>query len=139
MTAPAPVHVNDLTFGVELEVTLPLGTCPVGGYHNGFQVPQLPPGWKVERDSSIIPGPGYMAAEIVSPVLRGADGLRQLKAICDWLNSVNARVNRSTGFHVLPGLPPWDELDYGALVGVVEVVDCVPLAAVEGDPFAVSP
>jgi hypothetical protein len=29
---------------------------------------------------------------------------------------------------LLPDLPPWDELDYGALVGVVEVVGCVPLA-----------
>jgi hypothetical protein len=32
-----------------------------------------------------------------------------------------------------------EQLDFGALVGVVEVVDCVPLAAVEGDPFAVGP
>jgi ASCH domain len=40
---------------------------------------------------------------------------------------------------LLPGLPPWDELDYGALVGVVEVVDCVPLAEVERDLFAVGP
>jgi hypothetical protein len=31
------------------------------------------------------------------------------------------------------------ELDYGALVGVVEVVGCVPLAEVEGDPFALGP
>jgi hypothetical protein len=69
------VNVNDLTFGVELEVTLPVGTCPVGGYHAGVQVPALPPGWKAERDGSIQAGPGYMAAEIVSPVLKGADGL----------------------------------------------------------------
>jgi hypothetical protein len=40
---------------------------------------------------------------------------------------------------LLPGLPPWDALDYGALVGVVELVDCVPLTEVEGDPFAVGP
>ena len=96
----AAVNVNDLTFGVELEVTLPAGTCSVGGYHAGVQVPALPPGWKAERDSSIQPGPGYMAAEVVSPVLKGADGLRQLKTVCDWLNSVGAKVNRSTGFHV---------------------------------------
>src|SRR5947209_4111933 len=82
------INVNDLTFGVELEVTLPYGTCPVGGYHSGVQVPQLPTGWKAERDCSIQPGAGYMAAEIVSPILKGADGLRQLKAVCDWLNSV---------------------------------------------------
>jgi hypothetical protein len=40
---------------------------------------------------------------------------------------------------LLPGLPPEGQLDFGALVGVVEVVGCVPLAEVEGDPFAVGP
>lgn len=40
---------------------------------------------------------------------------------------------------LLPGLPPVEQLDFGALIGVVEVVDCVPLAEVEGDPFAVGP
>jgi hypothetical protein len=61
----AAIEVNDLTFGVELVVTLPAGTCPVGGYHAGVQVPQLPQGWRAERDSSIQAGPGYTAAEIV--------------------------------------------------------------------------
>jgi hypothetical protein len=37
---------------------------------------------------------------------------------------------------LLPGLPPAEQLDFGALVGVVEVVGCVALAEVEGDPFA---
>jgi hypothetical protein len=95
--------VNDLTFGVELEVTLPQGTCPVGGYHHGAQVPQLPAGWRAERDASIQAGPGHTAAEIVSPVLKGADGLCQVKSVCDWLNRVGAKVNRSTGFHVHVG------------------------------------
>jgi hypothetical protein len=40
---------------------------------------------------------------------------------------------------LLPGLPPWEELDFGALVGVVEVVGCVPLAMATGDPFAIGP
>jgi hypothetical protein len=115
----AAVNVNDLTFGVELEVTLPVGTCPVGGYHNGVQVPQLPPGWTAERDSSIHAGPGYMAAEIVSPVLKGADGLRQLKAVCDWLNSVQAKVNRSTGFHVHVGFSRQDRRGLRRLVSLV--------------------
>jgi hypothetical protein len=115
----AAVNVNDLTFGVELEVTLPAGTCAVGGYHAGVQVPALPPGWKAERDSSILPGPGYMAAEIVSPVLQGADGLRQLKAVCDWLQSVQAKVNRSTGFHVHVG---FGGRDLGTLRRLVSLV-----------------
>jgi hypothetical protein len=115
----AAVNVNDLTFGVELEVTLPAGTCPVGGYHQGVQVPQLPPGWKAERDASIQPAPGYIAAEIVSPVLRGADGLRQLKAVCDWLNGAGARVNRSTGFHVHVGFSRSDKRALRRLVCLV--------------------
>jgi hypothetical protein len=102
MTA-SPVNVNDLTFGVELEVTLPVGTCPVGPYHLGIQVAELPAGWKAERDCSIQAAPGYMACEVVSPVLKGADGLRQLKAVCEWLNRAGAKVNRSTGFHVHVG------------------------------------
>jgi hypothetical protein len=113
------INANDLTFGVELEVTLPYGTCPVGGYHNGIQVPQLPVGWKAERDCSIQPGPGYIAAEIVSPVLKGADGLRQLKAVCDWLNSVGAKVNRSTGFHVHVGFDHQDATGLHRLVSLV--------------------
>jgi hypothetical protein len=113
------VNVNDLTFGVELEVTLPAGTCPVGGYHCGVQVPQLPAGWKAERDSSIQAGAGYTAAEIVSPVLKGADGLRQLKAVCDWLVSVGAKVNRSTGFHVHVGFDRDNKVGLRRLVGLV--------------------
>jgi hypothetical protein len=107
-TMTTPVNVNDLTFGVELEVTLPLGICRIGGYHAGVQVPQLPVGWKAERDSSIRPDDGYTAAEIVSPVLKGAEGLRQLKTVCDWLTSVGAKVNRSTGFHVHVGFDARD-------------------------------
>ena len=113
------VNVNELTFGVELETTLPQGACPVGGYHSGVQVPQLPPGWKAERDGSIQAGAGYMAAEIVSPVLKGADGLRQLKAVCEWLQSVGAKVNRSTGFHVHVG---FDANDQGGLHRLVSLV-----------------
>ncbi len=113
------INVNDLTFGVELEVTLPVGTCEVGPYHHGVHVPQLPAGWKAERDSSIQPGAGYMAAEIVSPVLKGADGLAQLKTVCDWLNSVGAKVNRSTGFHVHVG---FNGSDLGALRRLVCLV-----------------
>jgi hypothetical protein len=40
---------------------------------------------------------------------------------------------------LLPNLPPIEQLEFGALVGVVEVVGCVPVAEVEGDPFAVGP
>jgi hypothetical protein len=60
-----------------------------------------------------------MAAEIVSPVLKGADGLRQLKAVCDWLNAVGAKVNRSTGFHVHVGFDRRDKAGLRRLVSLV--------------------
>jgi hypothetical protein len=41
--------------------------------------------------------------------------------------------------HLLPGLPPWEQLAFGRLIGVVEVVDCLPVVKVKGGPFAVGP
>jgi hypothetical protein len=36
------------------------------------------------------------------------------------------------------GLPPVEQLDFGALIGVVEVVAYVPAADVENNPFSVA-
>jgi hypothetical protein len=54
-------------------------------------------------------------------------------------SSRSRRFCRGDYSDLLPGLPEWDQLHYGALIGVVEVVDCVPLAEVEDDPFASGP
>jgi hypothetical protein len=119
MTA-STVNVNDLTFGVELEVTVPDGVLDhVGHYHVGCQVPQLPVGWNAQQDCSIRADAGYRAVEIVSPVLKGADGIRQLKAVCEWLNSVCAKVNRSTGFHVHVGFCRQNKAGLRRLVSLV--------------------
>lgn len=40
---------------------------------------------------------------------------------------------------LLPSLPPISELPFGLAVGLVDLVDCVPLAEVAGDPFAFGP
>ena len=37
---------------------------------------------------------------------------------------------------MMPGLPTVDELAYGAIIGTVEVVDCVPYETVKDRPFA---
>lgn len=39
----------------------------------------------------------------------------------------------------LPDLPPYRLLEFGALIGVVELVDCVPVELVVGEPFAEGP
>jgi hypothetical protein len=99
------IDVNLMTFGVEFETCIPFGAISVGNYHNGRAIQGLPEGWEAQSDCSIRCPANHNAAEIVSPVLRGADGIRQIKIVCDWLQSIGAKVNRSTGFHVHIG---WD-------------------------------
>lgn len=95
------VNAEAVGFGVEIECTLPNDVCPeVGAYHIGTQVPDLPPGWNAQRDASVSTRRERRALEIVSPVLRGAEGLAALKSVCDWLKARRANVNRSCGFHV---------------------------------------
>ena len=38
--------------------------------------------------------------------------------------------------HILPDLPPVDQLVFGAIIGVVDLIDCVPYAEVAGTPLA---
>jgi len=53
--------------------------------------------WKVISDCSIR---GNMPFELVSPVLNGQDGLDQIDKVCEVLDSLDAKVNRSCGLHV---------------------------------------
>jgi len=52
--------------------------------------------WKVVSDASLPSGGG----ELVSPPLRGAAGLEQLRLACEALEAAGARVSRSCGLHV---------------------------------------
>lgn len=52
--------------------------------------------WKVVSDSSC----GY---ELVSPILKGDDGLRQIEMVCRVLNDVGVKVNKKCGLHVHHG------------------------------------
>jgi hypothetical protein len=94
---------NDLTFGVEIETTIPYDATPVGDYHGGCQVPWLPEGWKAERDSSIHYTGRRTACEFVSPILRGVEGLTQLIDVVRQIVAKGARVNASTGLHIHVG------------------------------------
>jgi hypothetical protein len=73
----------------------------------------------------------------------GSNGLSSAPTRHRWALVIHASRSRRylAGDHsdLLPGLPPAEELHFGVLVGVVEVVDCVPVGEVEGDPFAVGP
>lgn len=102
------MQASELTYGIEIECYIPNGhfsSNEVGRYHSGNQINGFPAGWTAQEDGSIRGfGPtGYVAVEIVSPVLRGEEGLTQIVAVVDWLTSVNAYVNNNCGLHVHVG------------------------------------
>ncbi len=91
------------TFGVELEVVhgdrramvqamtvAGISICIEGYNHvtRGY--------WKIVPDGSIL-GDGY---ELVSPPLKGTEGLQEVRTVCEVLNDMGATVNRSCGLHV---------------------------------------
>lgn len=51
--------------------------------------------WKIVPDASVRDG-----FEIVSPILRGEDGLAQAALVCRALEAIGTKVNRTCGFHV---------------------------------------
>ena len=53
--------------------------------------------WKIITDASIRGTNGF---EIVSPILKGQDGLEQLKKVCQALKNCNAYINKSCGLHI---------------------------------------
>lgn len=105
------VQAHEITYGTEIETEAPLALCAqstpgardhlvVGSHHNGVQVPYLPAGWKAEHDGSIGPGAGFIDCEIVSPVLKGEDGLRQIQTVCKLLRQKQHKVTTKCGVHV---------------------------------------
>lgn len=98
----------DMTFGVEIECTLPAAVIAqkqitIGVYRHGVQVPGLPAGWVAMRDGSIQADRDHRGVEIVSPVLKGKEGLEQAQAVLRTLKAWGARVNKSTGLHIHVG------------------------------------
>lgn len=103
------------TFGVEFEVVLPrdtpthafaaerlalITTLPVTTASRTGRVDASSQAWRIVHDGSIR---GGISAEIVSPVLRGEEGLAQVKKIADALQAMGAVANASCGFHVHVG------------------------------------
>jgi len=102
------MNANDLTFGVEIETIAPDSALRndglrIGPYKRGIQVPYLPAGWKAEADGSIDNSRGGHKCEIVSPILKGVDGLVQVAEVLRALETKGHRVNASCGVHVHVG------------------------------------
>lgn len=103
------MNANEMTFGIEIECYLPreaIEGMEIGAYHRGVQVQGLPAGWNAQHDGSLLLNcpQGYTGVEIVSPVLKGLDGIEQIRTVCQWLNARGAKVNKSTGLHVHVGI-----------------------------------
>ncbi len=93
------MNVESMTFGVEIEATIPRGTLAVGPHGHGCAIAVLP-GWKADRDPSIRAGNGHEACEFVSPVYTGSAGLEQLMRDLATIKSLGAKVNNSCGLHI---------------------------------------
>ncbi len=59
--------------------------------------------WKVIYDASIDFSRGWQGIEIVSPVLKGDEGRKQVELVCKALEEVGAKVNKSCGLHIHHG------------------------------------
>ena len=103
------MDVRTLSFGCEFELLGPEtlvqnGSLRIGPYHHGIQVPFLPTGWTAERDGSIRSKPGFTPVEVVSPVLRGPEGLAQVAEVLRILTERGFRTAGVTaGCHIHVG------------------------------------
>jgi len=123
------MNAKDLTFGVELELTVAETTVrrermTIGAYHHGVQVPFLPEGWKAERDSSIRTAPGRAACEIVSPILKGEEGIKEVIKVVEILKSKDFAPNETTSVHVHVHFDPnWPADKLAKLISIVSYLE----------------
>jgi hypothetical protein len=132
LTAPGSVVVDSvdlsgLTFGVEFEFILPTDhnhhsmaqrlrnntgiECHSEGY--GHSTGSY---WKIVTDGSL--GNYAKGAELVSPILRGEDGLRQVERMCDVLKAAGCKVSKKCGLHVHVGAADWTAATFRNLVSL---------------------
>lgn len=104
--------VGDFTFGVEIECILPQGqsltsaaraitAAGVPCEHQVYGHSNIT-GWKIVTDGSL--NNYQYGCEVVSPVLRGEEGFRQMRIVCDTLTAIRAKVTKSCGLHVHVGV-----------------------------------
>jgi hypothetical protein len=123
------IKAEFLTFGVELETVADASLVEneglhIGAYHHGIQVPYLPAGWKAERDGSIDTTGGGLACEIVSPILRGPEGLAQVAEVLRILEAKKHRVNGSCGTHFhISWSREWPSENLARLITIVAYVE----------------
>lgn len=100
----------EYTFGIEIEcvgqtpsqcarsLTSAGVRCEDAGYTHAVL-----PRWKAVRDGSLCNN-GNGSAEVVSPVLRGQDGMNQVRTVMGILRDAGSTVNNSCGMHIHIGM-----------------------------------
>lgn len=103
------VPFGDYTFGLEIEtVALTRTECETALNNAGITAydedynHSTRTYWKIVRDSSLQHRRG--TAEVVSPVLRGADGASELRSVMKVLRDAGAKTNASCGMHLHVGV-----------------------------------
>jgi hypothetical protein len=105
---------NEVTFGVEIECFAPRGNHAdvFAAMRNALAAQGLEvsmpranrhattSGWKVVPDVSIVPARDHVGMELVSPILKGQDGIDQVLKVGAALAVMLAKVNQSCGLHV---------------------------------------
>jgi hypothetical protein len=101
------VKGSEIRFGVEIECYVPVGTrgMSAGRYHRGLQINDSPRGWNGQSDGSlnstkIVDGERYRPIEVVSPILKGEDGLGQIFYMVEMLQAAGAITDSRCGIHV---------------------------------------
>ena len=116
------MQATEITFGIEIECLVPVDIYESTGmearYGRPPQAPQMPVGWKAKTDCSIRNEDGYYPVEFVSPILKGREGLEQVKTVVAKLNEWNAKVNKSCGMHIHAGVDTSNEL---GLINVIRL------------------
>jgi hypothetical protein len=120
-TAPEPTRVPptntrefdfdpDHSFGIELELTcrLPseqlarkLTEAGITTYDESYNHNDSRSKWKITTDATVHgDSTGYYPMELVSPILKGQNGINQIKKVCEVLDQARCKVNSTCGFHV---------------------------------------
>jgi hypothetical protein len=76
-------------------------------------------GWRIKTDSSVsgrVDGSWGEGLELVTPVLRGTEDLKNLIHVLDAINSIAIHVNRTCGLHVHIGVDDWKVSNFRNLV-----------------------
>lgn len=102
--------INDLTFGIEIECILSVDrdtlvqklqdvgvSANIETYNHNISFSN----WKITTDGSICDLNGI---ELVSPILKGEEGLKTVRKVYKVLKDLNTKVDKNCGFHVHVGV-----------------------------------